>query len=66
MMSQATLAGMLDHELRRAIDRMSDSKRQIEEDIAALKEEIERRRQRRKVKACRVQSVSMTNKIGLR
>jgi hypothetical protein len=51
MMSQATLAGMLDHELRRAIDRLSESKRQMEEDIAALKSEIGRRRKRRRQRA---------------
>jgi hypothetical protein len=47
IMSTATLAGMLDHELRRAIDRLSDGKRQIEEDIAAIEAEIEGRRKRR-------------------
>ena len=46
-MSAATLAGMLDHELRRAIDRLHAARQQIDDDIAAIEEEIERRKLRR-------------------
>ena len=47
-MSEATLAGMLTHELHRAHDRLIESKRQVEEDIAAIEQEIERRKKRRR------------------
>jgi hypothetical protein len=43
-MSRETLAGMLDHELRRAIDRLVESRQQIDADITAIETEIERRR----------------------
>jgi hypothetical protein len=48
MMSEATLAGMLTHELHRALDRLIESKRQLEEDIARIQAEIERRQKRQR------------------
>jgi len=50
MMSEATLADMLTHELYRARDRLIESKRQLDEDIAAIEAEIERRRVRQRRK----------------
>jgi hypothetical protein len=43
-----TLAGMLMNELQRAIDRLIAARRDIDEDIAAIEAEIERRRKRRR------------------
>jgi hypothetical protein len=52
MMSPETLAGMLDFELDRALDRLRRAKAEIEKDIAELEVEqrkrAERRRERRR------------------
>jgi hypothetical protein len=41
------LAGMLDSEIERRIERLKQSRREMKADIAALQEELARRRQQR-------------------
>jgi hypothetical protein len=49
-MTAETLSALLDHELRRALDRLAAARREIDADIAAIESEIERRRVRRRKK----------------
>jgi hypothetical protein len=48
MMSPETLAGMLDEEIERAIDRLTQARRDIENDLAALQNERDRRERERR------------------
>jgi hypothetical protein len=48
MLTQETIAALLDDEIERAIDRLRASRAEMKRDIAALEAEQERRGKRRK------------------